>query len=178
MSGGRPEQDRSRRGGNLAAQGFSPVRRRGERVQCARPVDSAADTFADRPDPARMCRSGSPHSAEVGGALRRVSVRRGSEGEAWAVTGSNRRPPGCKPGALPAELTARTGISMPHATALAHETPREIRSAPRRRTRKGNQPRRRRFPLLGVPLAPVLLLSSTPVEVEVLARIIGVRARA
>src|SRR3954470_9395346 len=24
----------------------------------------------------------------------------------WAVTGSNRRPPGCKPGALPAELTA------------------------------------------------------------------------
>src|SRR5579862_1954855 len=26
---------------------------------------------------------------------------------AWAVTGSNRRPPGCKPGALPAELTAR-----------------------------------------------------------------------
>ena len=27
----------------------------------------------------------------------------------WAVTGSNRRPPGCKPGALPAELTARGG---------------------------------------------------------------------
>ena len=26
----------------------------------------------------------------------------------WAVTGSNRRPTGCKPAALPAELTART----------------------------------------------------------------------
>jgi hypothetical protein len=26
----------------------------------------------------------------------------------WAVTGSNRRPPACKAGALPAELTART----------------------------------------------------------------------
>jgi hypothetical protein len=27
----------------------------------------------------------------------------------WAVTGSNRRPPACKAGALPAELTAREG---------------------------------------------------------------------
>src|SRR6266545_2127414 len=29
----------------------------------------------------------------------------------WAVTGSNRRPPACKAGALPAELTARRGQS-------------------------------------------------------------------
>jgi hypothetical protein len=28
--------------------------------------------------------------------------------EPWAVTGSNRRPPACKAGALPAELTARS----------------------------------------------------------------------
>ena len=30
--------------------------------------------------------------------------------EWWAVTGSNCRPPGCKPGALPAELTARFAL--------------------------------------------------------------------
>src|SRR5262245_35061952 len=29
------------------------------------------------------------------------------EGGWWARTGSNRRPPGCKPGALPAELRAQ-----------------------------------------------------------------------
>ena len=29
----------------------------------------------------------------------------------WAVTGSNRRPPACKAGALPAELTARTSTA-------------------------------------------------------------------
>jgi hypothetical protein len=30
----------------------------------------------------------------------------------WAVTGSNRRPPACKAGALPAELTARAVLSV------------------------------------------------------------------
>ena len=30
----------------------------------------------------------------------------------WAVTGSNRRPPGCKPGALPTELTALDDVAM------------------------------------------------------------------
>ena len=30
----------------------------------------------------------------------------------WAVTGSNRRPPACKAGALPAELTARTWYTV------------------------------------------------------------------
>ena len=34
----------------------------------------------------------------------------------WAVPGSNQRPPGCKPGALPTELTARVP-RLPHATA-------------------------------------------------------------
>ena len=32
--------------------------------------------------------------------------------ELWAVTGSNRRPPACKAGALPAELTARALSSV------------------------------------------------------------------
>ena len=31
----------------------------------------------------------------------------------WAVTGSNRRLPACKAGALPAELTARGGDGIP-----------------------------------------------------------------
>src|SRR5919197_2792110 len=30
----------------------------------------------------------------------------------WAVTGSNRRPPACKAGALPAELTARVFLTV------------------------------------------------------------------
>jgi hypothetical protein len=33
-------------------------------------------------------------------------------GREWAVTGSNRRPPACKAGALPAELTARAARSL------------------------------------------------------------------
>ena len=41
--------------------------------------------------------------------LDRVEATRVRFGE-WAVTGSNRRPPACKAGALPAELTARRAI--------------------------------------------------------------------
>ena len=33
----------------------------------------------------------------------------------WAVTGSNRRPPACKAGALPTELTAQALLIMEHA---------------------------------------------------------------
>jgi hypothetical protein len=32
--------------------------------------------------------------------------------EEWSVPGSNRRPPACKAGALPAELTPRGGVSV------------------------------------------------------------------
>src|SRR5207248_3829152 len=37
----------------------------------------------------------------------RRSVQDPHKHHRWAVTGSNRRPPACKAGALPAELTAR-----------------------------------------------------------------------
>ena len=44
--------------------------------------------------------------------MTKVTVRIVSELRGWwAVTVSNCRPPGCKPGALPAELTARISIS-------------------------------------------------------------------
>ena len=43
----------------------------------------------------------------VGFAKSRQGPDRQREAAWWAVTGSNCRPPGCKPGALPAELTAR-----------------------------------------------------------------------
>jgi hypothetical protein len=39
-----------------------------------------------------------------------LHARRSGAFRRWAVTGSNRRPPACKAGALPAELTARRGM--------------------------------------------------------------------
>ena len=50
-------------------------------------------------------RRAATRSASVGSTRR--TYRKAHRGDdEWAVTGSNRRPPGCKPGALPAELTA------------------------------------------------------------------------
>src|SRR5205809_3717927 len=58
----------------------------------------------------RRSRHGSTRSTIVW-AKSRPRPRRPNEPEwlyeRWAVTGSNRRPPACKAGALPAELTAR-----------------------------------------------------------------------
>ena len=51
------------------------------------------------------------------------------------MTGSNRRPPGCKPGALPAELTApanRTRASIIPEVAAARGVPADRRPEPRR----------------------------------------------
>ena len=59
-----------------------------------------------RAEAARTC-MGRPTSQKLAIRARgRRGPRRSRLSGRWAVTGSNRRPPGCKPGALPAELTA------------------------------------------------------------------------
>src|SRR3954466_1147307 len=71
---------------------------------------------ADRPilDRTQVCRPA--FASLLRGSLRTRRLaepkRRRREGW-WAVTGSNRRPPACKAGALPAELTALTAFIAP-----------------------------------------------------------------
>ena len=55
-------------------------------------------------------RRAATRSASVGSTRRTYRKPRRSRCCEWAVTGSNRRPPGCKPGALPAELTAPANV--------------------------------------------------------------------
>jgi hypothetical protein len=69
------------------------------RPACARTVAvvPASTCGAERRSPVH---SPTPHAATPRGA-------NGGPADQWAVTGSNRRPPACKAGALPAELTAQ-----------------------------------------------------------------------
>ncbi len=64
------------------------------------------------------------------GASSRPRVAPGGGDAWWAVTGSNRRHPACKAGALPTELTARTAETMGFWRG-AQEAPGEWRRAPR-----------------------------------------------
>ncbi len=156
MDDKRQNQDKTRRSGKMAGvTGLEPAAsgvtgRRSNQLSYtpAGPIPRSGR----RPTPRRRSRESAPCTPALEGVSRTIAPRSGPFGQIhwrtgkwWAVRGSNPRPSGCKPDALPTELTAPARpprkrasgplyFPLPHCLAIA-PLPGQPLTNPRRRAK-------------------------------------------